>query len=328
MDEFKTTYNKYLKQVEDLLENYVPKQELQELYEPFSYIISGGGKRIRPVLTMISAGAVGSNPEDALHAAACIEIMHNFTLVHDDIMDDSPIRRGKKTIHLKWDEPTAILTGDVMIGYAYKLLENYNSHPNLSQIYSTITNGLIEVCEGQVHDMVNNAKSNVNTDDYFLTIHKKTAKILETCALLGGLVGMADNTQLQALSEYAISVGLAFQIQDDILDLTADEAELGKHIGQDIIEGKKTWLMLEARNRATQPEDIALIGKFYKNNGLPESDISSVRDFLHRTSIINDATALTQEYFDKAKASLNSLDRNEHTMMLKWLADSLNKRKY
>lgn len=328
MDDFKTTYNKFLIQIENLLDNYIPKQKLQELYEPFNYIITGGGKRIRPVLTMISAGAVGGNPSDAVYAAACMEIMHNFTLVHDDIMDDSSIRRGKKTIHIKWDEPTAILTGDVMIGYAYKLLENYNSHPNLALIYSTVTNGLIEVCEGQVYDMVNNTKSILSHDDYFLTIHKKTAKILETCVLLGGLIGRGENFRLKALSEYAISIGLAFQIQDDILDLIADETELGKHIGQDIIEGKKTWLMLEARNRAEEPQDRALIHKFYENNGLPETDISTVRAFLQKTRIIDDAAALAQKHFDKAKKSLTTLDKNEYTIMLEWLVDSLNKRKY
>jgi len=328
MKDFRPLYDKYLTEIETLLKGYIPKYAPEVLYEPFRYIVSGGGKRIRPVLTMISCGAVGADPFTAKHTGAAIEILHNFTLVHDDIMDESPIRRGKETVHLKWDEPTAILTGDVMVGYAYQLLEHYDKHKNLSKIYSTLTHGLIEVCEGQVFDMMFNDKSNVTVDDYLLTITKKTAKILETCTLMGAYVGNADEAQIKSLSDYAINLGIAFQIQDDILDLTADEAALGKHIGQDIIEGKKTWLMIKARERVSKSEHKELIDRFFDNNGLEEIDINNVRNVLIDLNIISDASEEAQSFFNKAKNSIGNLEPNEHQQMLIWLADSLNKRKY
>ena len=328
MNDFRPLYDKYLNEIETLLTEYIPEKSPEILYDPFRYIVSGGGKRIRPVLTMISCGAVGADPYSAKYTGAAIEIMHNFTLVHDDIMDESPIRRGKETIHLKWDEATAILAGDVMVGYAYRLIENYNEHKNLSKIYTTLTHGLIEVCEGQVFDMTFNDKSDVSVDDYILTITKKTAKILETCTLMGAYVGNADAVQLEALSNYAINLGIAFQIQDDILDLTADEAALGKHIGQDIIEGKKTWLMIKARERAENDEHMELINRFYKSNGLEENDIADVRNMLISLDVIKDAETEAQKYFAQAKDSIANLEQNEHQQMLIWLADSLNKRKY
>lgn len=328
MNKFQKIYDEFLEEVENYLNKYIPLAEPTMLYEPFRYIVSGGGKRIRPVLTMLSSGAVGGNPHEALFAGAAIEILHNFTLVHDDIMDKSPIRRGKQTIHLKWDEATAILTGDVMVGYAYKLLENYSSHPNLAQIYRTLTHGLIEVCEGQVFDMMFNEKKDVSIDDYLLTIRKKTAKILETCVIAGAYVGNAGDKQIKLLREYAENIGIAFQIQDDVLDLMADEAAFGKHIGQDIIEGKKTWMMIEARKRAKSENDIKLIDKFFANNGLQEEEIDTIRDLLLELNVIADATEKSQEYFQKAKDILAGLKSNKYTESLISLADKLNKRKF
>lgn len=328
MKDYKSIYNGFLAEVESFLDEYIPSAEPKILYEPFKYIVSGGGKRIRPVLTMLSCGAVGGNPGDALYLGAAIEIMHNFTLVHDDIMDESPIRRGKKTIHLKWNEPTAILTGDVMVGYAYRLLENYNNHPNLAKMYQTLTHGLIEVCEGQVFDMMFNDKEDVSADDYFLTIKKKTAKILETCAVMGAYAGNANDEEIEALKNYSENIGIAFQMQDDVLDLMADEAALGKHIGQDIIEGKKTWLMIEARKRAESEKDKNLVERFFANNGLEQKDIDNVRNLLLRLQVIDEAIKAAQNYFQKSKESLKNLKKNDYTDALLWLADTLNKRKY
>ena len=327
MTKFDDTFNRFLADIESLLDDQIPAQEPANLYQPVKYILSGKGKRIRPVLAMISCGAVGGNPAIAVHAGAAIEILHNFTLVHDDIMDKSPLRRGRQTIHLKWDEPTAILAGDVMVGFAYKLLDSYSSHPNCPQIFRTLTSGLIEVCEGQVFDMMNNTKTDATGDDYLMTITKKTAKILETSCLIGAYAGMAKPDQLKALSDYAINLGIAFQMQDDILDLMADEAELGKHIGQDIIEGKKTWLMIEARNRAESDTQKNLIAKFFSNNGLSEDEIETVRAFLVQSGIIDDAETLAESYFAKAKQSLAVLSDSHYKDMLIWLADKISKRK-
>ena len=170
--DYQEYYNKYLNKVEERLEEYIKVIPPEKLYEPFKYIMSTGGKRIRPVLAMTCAGAVGSDPIQALNSGVAIEILHNFTLVHDDIMDGSPFRRNNETIHKKWDEATAILTGDVMIGYAYDLLLCSDKNKNSDKILRTFSRGLIEVCEGQVYDMDFNNKKEVSLDDYILMITK------------------------------------------------------------------------------------------------------------------------------------------------------------
>ncbi len=326
MQDFNTQYNFYLNQTEILMNELIPSSGMEDINEPFRYIMSGGGKKIRPVLTLMCCGAMGSDPIKALHAACSIEILHNFTLVHDDIMDKSPMRRGKPTIHNKWDEATAILTGDIMVGYAYKALEHYHTHERCGEIYSTLTRGLIDVCEGQVMDMRFNTNRNVSISDYLIMIEKKTSKILETCALMGGLVGYGSDWDLSLLSSYAINLGLAFQIQDDVLDLTADETEFGKHIGQDIIEGKKTYLILTAKERVKSDSDRELLRNFFSNNGLPEEEVPAMREMMVRLNIIDEATTVAQSYFEKAKDIIGKLNLNTHVEMLKMLAESLNKR--
>ena len=326
MPDFKTQYSFYQNQAEMLLNELIPSSGMEDINEPYRYIMSGGGKRIRPVLTMICCGAVGSDPIKALHAACSIEIMHNFTLVHDDIMDKSPMRRGKPTIHTRWNEPTAILTGDIMVGYAYKALEQYNHHERCAEIYSTLTNGLIDVCEGQVLDMKFNTSTSISISDYIMMIEKKTSKILETCALMGGMIGYGSDWDLSILSGYAINLGLAFQIQDDVLDLTANETEFGKHIGQDIIEGKKTFLILTAKDRVESDSDKELMNLFFTKNGLTEEYVPAMREMMLRLNIIDEATTVAQSYFEKAKDIIGKLNINSHVDMLKQLADSLNKR--
>jgi len=328
MINYNTTYKKYLNNIESFLIRYIPNIEPSELYEPFRYIISAGGKRIRPVLAMFCCGAVGGNPEDAIPVGAAIEIMHNFTLVHDDIMDKSDMRRGLLTIHKKWNEPVAILTGDLMVGYSYKLLQYYLYSPKFTDMYVTLCNGLIEVCEGQGYDMNFNSNKNVNADDNLLMIDKKTAKILETAAVLGALAGNAIDEQIKNIRNFANALGLAFQIQDDLLDLTADEKVLGKHIGQDIIEGKKTLLIIKAKEKATEKADIDLLNKFYENNGLGEENIPVIKEMMMRLGVIDEIAGIAEKYFEKAKLSLDCLEKNNHVELLYKFITSLNIRKF
>jgi geranylgeranyl diphosphate synthase type II len=328
MDKYNDTFKSLLIDIEDFLEANTPLGEPGLLYDPVRYVLSGKGKRIRPLLALLSCGAVGGNPSKAIPAGAAIEIMHNFTLVHDDIMDESPLRRGRETVHLKWSESIAILSGDVMVGVAYRLLEHYGNHPNGMNIYKTLTHGLIEVCEGQVYDMMNNTKKNVSHDDYITTITKKTAKILETSCLIGAYAGEGKPEQLNALANYAINLGIAFQIQDDLLDLMADESEFGKHIGQDIIEGKKTWLMIEGKQRAKAERDINLMNRFFEENGLTEEFVPAIREFLIQSNTITDAENLASDYFEKSRKELEVLEPNHYKDMLNWLVEKLSQRKY
>ncbi|MFP4370369.1 MAG: polyprenyl synthetase family protein [Candidatus Kapaibacterium sp.] len=321
-------YRQYLELVEKRINEHVQVIEPKSLYEPFSYFMQAGGKRIRPVLTMISAGAVGGNPEEAVDIAAAIEILHNFTLVHDDIMDDSPLRRGRPTVHNKWDKNIAILVGDLMIGYACKLLPTHKQHERAAEIHKEFTDSLIIVSEGQAFDMDFNEKRDTTVDEYFVMISKKTAHLLEASAVVGGHAGFGSNRQIAALGKYGDNLGLAFQIQDDLLDLTADQAELGKQIGQDIVEGKKTYMMINARLRAQSPEDKKLIDLFFENHGLGSEYVPVIKDMLDRLGILDDAKVRVKQFLNEAEASLEVLEDNEYTRLLKWIIQYLTDRKY
>jgi geranylgeranyl diphosphate synthase type II len=326
--DFKNLYNEYLVKVENKLEIIVKDKQPQSLYTPFHYLITGGGKRIRPVLTMICAGAVGGNPEDALDCGVAIELLHNFTLVHDDIMDRSPLRRNRQTVHEKWNEASAILTGDVIVGFAYSLLPSSKQHPRSDEIYKAFTRGLIEVCEGQAYDMDFNEKKDVNLDDYLNMIDKKTAKLLETSAMLGGYIGNGSADEINSLQTYANCLGIAFQVQDDLLDLTAEQAELGKRIGQDLFEGKKTFLIIKAIEKAEKEADKILLNEFFNNNGLKdENQLPLMVDLFTRLNVFADAISFANTYFEKSKYSISNLKDNQYTQMLLWLVETLNKRK-
>lgn len=322
---FDKVYKEYLDKIENRLEEYMSFSEPHSLYDPFKYIMQVGGKRIRPVLCMISAGAVGGNSDDAIDCGCAIEILHNFTLVHDDIMDESPLRRGRETVHKKWSEAAAILSGDVMVGHAYRLLPK-SDHERSDQIISQFTSGLIEVCEGQAYDMDLNEMKDFSLDDYLLTITKKTARLLETSAVIGGHYGMGSEEQIENLRKFAYNLGIAFQIQDDLLDLIADQAKLGKTIGLDIYEGKKTFLIIRSIQKAETEDDKKLLKRFVDNNGLPIEEVDKVRDMMSRLGVLDEARQEAGKYFDKALEFLAMLPKNESTEMLVALTNKINKR--
>ncbi|MFP4528166.1 MAG: polyprenyl synthetase family protein [Candidatus Kapaibacterium sp.] len=325
---FQEKYNELLLLVENLLANYHKGDNPDCMYDPFNYILTAGGKRIRPVLAMICAGACGAPPESALKPAAAVEIMHNFTLVHDDIMDDSPMRRGRQTVHEKWDTPTAILLGDVMVGHAYALLPGCNEHARATEINRAFTRGLIEVCEGQAFDMQFNERRDVSIDDYMNMIGKKTSRLLETAAVIGVHCANAPERIASAAELFARELGLGFQLQDDLLDILADQAELGKTIGLDIAEGKKTFLIITAKERATSQEDVELINEFYKNNGLPIDKAPVMRELFERLGVFDSAGEEIKLHFDNARKYISEFSDGFYVDMLRWLVDKIDKRKY
>ncbi len=324
---YKQKYNTYLQLVEDKLNYIVKDKEPKVLYEPFHYLITGGGKRIRPILSMIACGAINGKPADALDCGLAIEIMHNFTLAHDDIMDKSPIRRGRPTVHEKWDDATAILAGDVMMGWGYKLLADTNKYSTSHQIHASYTKALIDVCEGQAFDVEFNENTNTNIDDYFKMIELKTSRLLECSVEMGAYVGDATEAEVKALNLYAKYLGYAFQLQDDLLDLTANEAEFGKSIGQDIQEGKKTYMILFAKENIIEDTDRILMQNFFDNNGLSKDFVPAMKDLLVRTGATKSSQELIDKYFLKSKESLSDIKDSEYKDMLLWLLDSLNNRK-
>lgn len=311
---------------EQRLKEYIPFKEPNCLYEPFRYIMEAGGKRIRPVLTMIAAGALGADPKDAMDCGVAIEILHNFTLAHDDIMDKSPMRRNRPTVHVKWNEPAAILTGDMMIGWAYKLLPKPKEHDRAGEIFEAFNHALIEVCEGQGYDMEFNERRNVTMNDYLLMIEKKTSRLLETCAVMGAHIANGTPEQVEAMRLFGLNLGLAFQIQDDMLDMTAEQIKLGKTIGQDILEGKKTYLILKAKETATETKDIDLLERFYSNNGLSAQSVPQFKEMFIRLGVFDNAQNQIDLYLEEAVNQLADIPWSPWSEALTGLVNKLNKR--
>lgn len=330
MKDIPEVYNDYKKRVDNALSKVIQRTRPESLYEPLKYLLSGGGKRIRPMMLMFSCEAAGGKPDDCLNAAVAIELLHNFTLVHDDIMDNADSRRGKETIHKKWNENVAILCGDQLIGLAYGYLLKTNSR-NIQMIAEVFTDGIIEVCEGQSFDKEFENKNDVSAEDYLNMISKKTAKMLETSAVIGGLIGNGDKQKIDALKNFASNTGVAFQILDDYLDISADESEFGKKIGGDIIEGKRTFLLLKARELVSEKADYDFLEKvFNKDDSVGRNGelISGVKKIYEKYGVTECAKTEIEKYTAKAEEFLNSLNDEKAKAKLKWLSQMLMGRTY
>jgi geranylgeranyl diphosphate synthase type II len=282
------------------------------LYDPIRYAIRTGGKRMRGILTLCACEAAGGTARQALGAAAAIELLHNFTLVHDDIMDHASLRRGKKTIHIKWDTNTAILSGDQMIACAYRLLyDGDGAQERLTAASRAFTNAFLEVCEGQGYDKDFETRRAVSLNDYMMMIGKKTAAVIsaaaETGAILGSGAGAGAASHTRALRNYGFHLGLAFQIMDDLLDASGTETEFGKRIGSDIIEGKKTFLLLTARARA-KGADRALIESVLQHRKLNAKAVSRVQELYLRCGVLDEAREAILRHTKRALAELTALN--------------------
>ena len=233
------------------------EREPKGLYAPIAYTLAAGGKRVRPQLAMIGSQLFGGKDEEVLPAALALEVFHNFTLLHDDIMDKADIRRGKPTVHIKWNENTSILSGDGMLIKAYQLLAEYKGE-NFREILDLFSQTALEVCEGQQYDMEFENRNDVKEEEYIEMIRLKTAVLLAASLKIGALSGGATTTEAQALYAFGINIGLAFQLKDDLLDVYGDEATFGKNIGGDICCNKKTYLLINALNGVEGAEKESL----------------------------------------------------------------------
>ena len=313
-------YETERKKINKILSASLKKRKPASLYEPGSYILNSGGKRLRPLLVLLSSKAVGGELKAAYNAAAAVEMLHNFTLVHDDIMDNADKRRGRLTLHKMFNHSTAILTGDSLLSIAYEyLLKDCNG--NSKEVVSSFTHGLIEVCEGQSLDTDFESRKNVSLSEYIIMIKKKTAAMAEMCCRIGALLGGGTNSQVNALGNYGLNLGIAFQIQDDLLDISADEKKFGKTIGGDLVEGKKTFLFLEALEKS-RGEDRKKLMKIIERKGIRRNQVISYKMIYEKLGILDDARREIKAYTQKALRSINLLDE-ENKKIFKWLADSL-----
>lgn len=319
---FKSLYEKERRKIDSKLASALRGRKPFSLYEPGKYILEGSGKRLRPLLVLFSANAVGLSFNKAYNAALAVEMLHNFTLVHDDIMDNADKRRGRLTVHKKYDTNTAILVGDSLLSIAYEYLLKDTTQQKAHRVVKTFNKGLIEVCEGQSLDKDFETKKIVSLNDYIIMITKKTAALAQMCCSIGAQLGDASEDEVRILSNYGKKLGIAFQIQDDLLDITGSESEFGKNIGGDLIEGKKTYLFIKALNKADKKQKV-YFQKMIKNKGVPASEIPVYKKLYEDMGILEDAKKEISRYTNSALKGLDNLKNKEYVDLFHWLANSL-----
>lgn len=297
------------------------KREPYGLYEPIEYTLASGGKRLRPRLVLLAAEIFGGNEQEVLPAALAIEVFHNFTLLHDDVMDKADIRRGRPTVHMRWNDNTAILSGDQMVIEAYKLLSNVPA-ARLAETLRLFNKMATEICEGQQYDMEFEIREQVSIEEYMYMIRLKTSVLLATALQIGAYIAGANETQQRALYEYGINIGLAFQIQDDILDVYGDPKTFGKAIGGDICCNKKTYMLLTALQRADDKTRKEL-EQWLQVQDKSAEKIQAVTDIYTRTGAREVCEAVMQLHTREALSQLDTLPQNDATEKLRKLAERL-----
>lgn len=310
--DFIKSLDKYKKLIEDEIEAIPSSDKIPLFYDPIFYINRLSGKKIRPILTVLSGLAVGGKLENLIPPAAAVELLHNFSLVHDDIMDDDDTRRGQETVHVKWDIGTAILTGDGLLGLAYRKLL---STPNITklEIARLFTDAMLEICEGQALDKTFEEKKLISEDEYLEMIMKKTATLIQLACQIGAIVGEANQKDINSLTAYGRNIGMGFQIQDDLLDLFADEELLGKRVGSDVLMNKKTIISIRLADRIGKPvNDIKSVDKF--------------RELIQHYGLTEEIQRLSDDYFTKARENLEILESNEYISHLFGLTDYIQNR--
>ncbi len=290
-------------------ENYLAQTEFpaepELLYAPIGYSLAGGGKRLRPMLLMLACGIFSDDTQRALPAAAAVEVFHNFTLLHDDIMDNAAVRRGKPSVFAKWGQNVAILSGDAMLICAYRLLSAIPPQL-LPQVLATFNTMALEVCEGQQYDMDFENKPKVSVVEYMHMIELKTSVLLAGAVVIGATLGGASEEDCRKLRRFAIELGLAFQLQDDLLDSYGDE-RLGKAIGGDILEGKKTYLMITAMSHADEPTREVLRSTYRKQGISDQEKIDTVKAIYDSLDIPRLTEQQISLRFERALAILDTL---------------------
>lgn len=317
---------KYNQVLQEYLDSAVAQKEPRQLYDPIKYILSLGGKRLRPVLTLMVCDFFGTDFKKAIHAALAVELFHNFSLIHDDIMDNAPLRRGQKTVHEKWDVNTAILSGDAMLILAYRFFENYEPKmfQELARLFSETA---LQVCEGQQHDMDFETRDDVTLVEYIKMIDHKTAVLLGAAMKMGAIVAEVSESDKDKIYQFGRNLGIAFQLQDDYLDVFGNPETFGKQVGGDIIANKKTFLYLMAIGQGSSQQSEELEHLFSINPKDPIDKISTVREIFLTSGAAEATRDEIEKYSNHAFSLLEIINISEEKReMLREFGNSLMQR--
>ena len=317
----------YQEFISDYLQSQYETKEPKNLYDPIHYILGLGGKRMRPVLTLMSAEVFDADYKKALPAALAVEVFHNFSLIHDDIMDDAPLRRGNETVHEKWDINTGILSGDAMLILAYQYFEKYEPSVfrDLAKLFSKTA---LEVCEGQQWDVDFETRDDVSIPDYLKMIEYKTAVLVAAAMKMGAIIAETSEENANLIYDFGLNLGLAFQLQDDYLDAFGDPETFGKQVGGDIIENKKTYLYLKAHEFATEEQAEQLAHLFSIHPEENTEKIHSVKEIFLATGAAFETKKAIQEFTLKAFETLQKISiENEKKKILQSFGENLMGRK-
>ena len=302
-------------------QHLVPVRDPQRLYDAARHLLLGGGKRMRPVIAMIACEAVFGEQKSVLPFGAALELMHNFTLVHDDIMDKSLMRRGLPTVHVKFGDATAILAGDLLFAKAFQAMHELSiGADEYKELEGDLVQCVLDICEGQDLDMAFEQRKIVGEKEYLHMISKKTGVLFQLAAKGGGRIGGGSDAEVDALSNYGMFLGLSFQIWDDYLDMSSDLAVLGKDIGNDIRNGKKTLIAVHCLSRAT-PDQKRVLDAIFGNPKASETEVKAVLGVFKDSGSIEYARSVAHHYNQEAKANLEHLQDSAARKLLQELAD-------
>ena len=296
--------------IENYIDSNIPKISPAELFEPYKYILQLPSKRIRPIMLLAIHDCFKPMNDDALNCAMTIELFHNFTLMHDDIMDKSDTRRGMATVHKKYNENIAILSGDVLLILTYQLLEKQLQAPNFSEIFKLYNKTAIEICSGQQLDMNFESQFQISEMEYLLMIEYKTAVLLATSMKIGAILGNANAEDCDNIFKFGLNIGMAFQIQDDLLDSFGNTAETGKIVGGDICNNKKTLLMIKAMQSPNRYHK-ELINNWLQTQEFNEQKVSDFKTIFEESGAYKYVVAKRDVYYDKALAFLEKTSISE-----------------
>ena len=299
--------------IEQELSNINIPKTPENLYKPIDYVIGLGGKRMRPILVLIAHQLFDADLKNALAPALGIEVFHNFTLLHDDIMDNAPLRRSKKTVHEKWNNNTAILSGDTMLVHAYQLLSDVDRNI-IKEVLAVFNKAAINVCEGQQSDMDFETQENVQLSDYMKMIENKTAVLLAASLQIGGITANASKENQNNLYHFGLNMGIAFQLKDDLLDAFGNPDEFGKQIGGDIVANKKTFLYLKALQLANEKQKERLL-EFFNSNEDKEK-VMNVKAIFTDLDIPNHTKDMMKAYYTKAMKHLDAIDSDNKAPLI------------
>ncbi len=323
--EFQKAFDKETKKIDERLSQLLKGKKPKSLYDPCAYVLKSGGKHLRGYLVLLTTKVVGGKYSQAYNAALSVEILHSFTLVHDDIMDNADKRRGMPALHVKYDVNTAILAGDSLIAVAYKNLLK-DCKVNTVSILNTFNQSVIDVCEGQSLDKEFEERLDVTIPEYIQMIEKKTGALIQMCCSIGGQIGNGNKEQLNALKKYGKNLGLAFQLKDDLLDIVGNTKHFGKNVGGDLVEGKKTYMLLKALELANKKDKIEL-NKIIRNSGIKRAEIDKYKELYLKYNVFDIASSEIKQYTDRAINALKLLPDSIEKEKLIWLAQLLIKRK-